>query len=203
MPKENKNWGVEVNVVGEDGKLVYGADGKVLKKKVRMGDGRFANGSPQSLYFADNDKEHSGKFKGMATILAEQGFKNTSKIQAECVGFKCKKGATNCCCCHILYNQPDFVKVESLLETHCKARGFQVIFLLKFHCELNFIEQCWGYAKRIYHMYPISSKEADLEANLLCTLDSVPIASMRWYGSLKCKFEIVRYSFYYYLSFST
>jgi hypothetical protein len=52
-------------------------------------------------------------------------------------------------------------------------------------------------------MYPISSKEADLEANLLCALDSVPIASMRWYGSLKCKFEIVRYSFYYYLSFST
>jgi len=71
MPKENKNWGVEVNVVGEDGKPVYGADGKVLKKKVRMGDGRFANGSPQSLYFADNDKEHTGKFKGMATILAE------------------------------------------------------------------------------------------------------------------------------------
>ena len=46
---------------------------------------------PQSLYFADNYSEHAGKFKEMANILAEQGFKNTSKIQADCIGFKCEK----------------------------------------------------------------------------------------------------------------
>jgi transposase len=39
------------------------------------------------------------------------------------------------------------VLVESLLETYCKSCGVNVIFLPKFHCELNFIEQCWGYAK--------------------------------------------------------
>jgi hypothetical protein len=178
IPKDNKNWGVEVNVFGENQKPVYGADGKVLKKTVKMGNGRFANGSPQSLYFADNDAKNPGKFKGMAVILAERGFANTGQIRAECAGFKCAKVATNCCCRRMLYNEPDFIDVESRLETHCKARGFQVIFLPKFHCELNFIEQCWGFAKRIYRMYPVSSKEADLEANVISALDSVPIASM-------------------------
>ncbi|KAG1829910.1 hypothetical protein F4604DRAFT_1868693, partial [Suillus subluteus] len=42
--------------------------------------------------------------------------------------------ATNCCCRRVLYNQPDFVAVESNLERICKARGFSVLFLPKFHC---------------------------------------------------------------------
>jgi transposase len=71
------------------------------------------------------------------------------------------------------------VEVESLLETYCKSHGVAVIFLPKFPCELNFIEQCWGYAKRIYWHYPPSSKEADLEQNLLVALESVPVESMR------------------------
>ena len=78
----------------------------------------------------------------------------------------------------VLFNQPDFVNVESQLESVCKARGFQVIFLPKFHCELNFIEQCWGYAKCIYCHYPASSKEKDLEWNVLTALDSIPLESM-------------------------
>ncbi|KAJ6505357.1 hypothetical protein C8R45DRAFT_1209132 [Mycena sanguinolenta] len=49
----------------------------------------------------------------------------------------------------------------------------------KFHPELNFIEQCWGYAKRIYRMFPESSSEEDLERNMLAALDSVPLASIR------------------------
>jgi hypothetical protein len=114
-----------VNVVREDGKPVYGADGKILKKKVKMADGKFANGSAQSLYFADDDKEHAGKFKGMATILAEWGFENTSKIQAECVGFKCNKGATNCCCRCILYNQRDFVKLSLFLRLTAGFKAFK------------------------------------------------------------------------------
>jgi hypothetical protein len=52
-------------------------------------------------------------------------------------------------------------------------------------------------------MYLISSKEADLEANLTWALDLVPIESMKWYGSLTCKLETIRYSFHYYLDFST
>lgn len=45
MPKgPSANFGVEVNVVGDDGKLVYGPDGKILKKKINMGNGYFEEG---------------------------------------------------------------------------------------------------------------------------------------------------------------
>ena len=60
-----------------------------------------------------------------------------------------------------------------------KSRGFQVIFLPKFHCKLNFIEQCWGYSKRVYRQCLVSSKEEDLEKNVLNPLESVPLESMR------------------------
>jgi len=88
----------------------------------------------------------------------------------------------------VLYNQPDFLHVESLLETYCKSRGVEVIFLPKFHCEL---EQCWGYAKRIYRHYPPSSKEADLEQNVLSALEAVPLDSMR--KSVQLPFTIIIY----------
>ncbi|EGO28162.1 hypothetical protein SERLADRAFT_366047 [Serpula lacrymans var. lacrymans S7.9] len=35
--------------------------------------------------------------------------------------------------------------------------------------------QCWGFAKHIYQQYPASSKEADLECNILAALESVPL----------------------------
>jgi transposase len=79
----------------------------------------------------------------------------------------------------VLYTQPDFVAVESLLETHGRVQGFEVLLLPKFHCELNFIEQCWGYAKRKYREFPPSSKEANLERNLLAALEMVSLDKMR------------------------
>jgi hypothetical protein len=101
-----------------------------------------------------------------------------AELRAECKEFRCEKGATDCCCRRVLYNQPDFVKVESLLETTCKARGVGVIFWPKFHCEISMIESCWGYTKRSYREYPPSSQEAELERNLVSALESVPLASM-------------------------
>ncbi|ETW82079.1 hypothetical protein HETIRDRAFT_317206, partial [Heterobasidion irregulare TC 32-1] len=56
--------------------------------------------------------------------------------------FKCLNDTSCCCYCRLLYSQPDFENVESILETHCQAHGFQIIFLPKFHCELSPIEQC-------------------------------------------------------------
>ena len=179
-PKPGKNWGVETNVIGADGKPVYGADGKLLKQKVPMANGTFADGSPQEFYFPTGHVRE-GVFKGMAVILEERGFVDAPKLRAQCKDFKCAKGATSCCCRRILYNQPDFIDVKSNLEIICEARGFQVIFLPKFHCEINFIEQCWGYAKRVYQHFPVSSKEADLERNVLEALESVPLESMRRY----------------------
>ena len=98
---------------------------------------------------------------------------------AECKRFKCAPGTTSCCCRHILYNQPNFANVPSILELTCKVLGVLVIFLPKFHCELNFIEQCWGYAKRIYRLNPESCREDQLEKNALDALEAVPLTSMQ------------------------
>jgi hypothetical protein len=179
MPKSCREWGVDTPVKDARGKAVIGPDGKVVMMKVHMSNG-FFNGAPQEFYWPEGH-ESAGKFKGMVQILEERGFEAKKlKLKAQCnKEFKCVPGSTNCCCRRILYNQPDFVHVDSLLETTCKEKGFKVLFLPKFHCELNFIEQCWGYAKRIYRCYPASSKEVDLEANVIKALDSVPLESMQ------------------------
>jgi transposase len=68
--------------------------------------------------------------------------------------------------------------VKSLLEEACAKQGFWMLFLPKFHCELNFIEQCWGFAKRIYRQYPPSKDENELRKNLLSALESIPLTTM-------------------------
>lgn len=170
---------VEVNVTDENGKPVYSSDGKILKEKRRMGNATF-NGVEQPLYFPDDHPTHPGQFKGMAQILTKRGY-DISRKKAQCAQkfADCPKDATDCCCQRMLYNEPDFVAVESRLEAAAKAHGVKIIFLPKFHCELNFIEQCWGYAKARYRLKPPSPKEEDLERNLLEAVNSVPIITMR------------------------
>ena len=183
MPKNGKNWGVEVSARDATGKIIYSTDGKPAKTVIQMAPGFFTSrGSTtavsQSFYFPDGHA-HAGIFKGMAQILEERGYGNMSKKRAECKGFKCAPGARDCCCRRMLFEEPDFKTVPSLLETACRASGIDVLFLPKFHCELNFIEQCWGHSKRTYRLNPPSSKEEDLRNNVLYALESVPLVAMR------------------------
>jgi hypothetical protein len=106
-----------------------------------MADATFANGMPQKLYFPLGHPQAS-IFKGMSILLKKRGLLKELDLKAQCKDFKCKKGATDCCCCQVLYSRPDFALAESKLETLCKQQGFNILFLLKFHCKLNFIEQC-------------------------------------------------------------
>jgi hypothetical protein len=69
--KDGKSWGVNVAMVGGDGKPVYGTNRKVQRQKVCMGDAEFANGTPQGLHYAKNHQDSPGIFKGMAIILEE------------------------------------------------------------------------------------------------------------------------------------
>jgi hypothetical protein len=105
------------------------------------------------------------------------------KVRLECKGLTCLQGdplATQCCCRGMLYMQPDFIMERSELEAKCAENGIQVLFLPKFHCELNPIEQCWGFAKRVYQMRPPSTKEEDLRNNMLMSLNAVPLLSIQW-----------------------
>jgi hypothetical protein len=131
---------------------------------------------------------NAGASKGMQAILEERGFVDASNLRVECKSFKCAPKAQACCCCRLLYNQPDFANVESILETTCRSEGILIMFLPKFHCELNFIEQCWGYAKRVYRLNPESSREDHLQKYTLAALKAVPLKSMRKFATRSRRF---------------
>ena len=141
-------FGAEVTVTMDE-KIQYAADGKPQKCTVQMGPGILPNGQPHYFYNTLSTTV-LGTFKGMTKLLQECGFTEEAKLKGSCKNFKCPTGARKCCQKHMLYDQPDFTDQLSALEIVCKTRGFEVIFLPKFHCELNFIEQCWGHAKRVY-----------------------------------------------------
>ncbi|KAF8804896.1 hypothetical protein BYT27DRAFT_7225151 [Phlegmacium glaucopus] len=145
------------------------------------------DGTVQSLYFPDGH-EWAGIFKGMVIILEEHGYKDIQKLRAECKSFNCAPPALDCCCHRILFNELDFVNINTILEATCNACGFQVIFLPKFHCELNFIEQCWGYAKWLYRLNPESSQEDHLKRNALAALDAIPLESMHRFANRSRRF---------------
>ncbi|KAI5900010.1 uncharacterized protein SCHCODRAFT_02661576 [Schizophyllum commune H4-8] len=190
--KAGKNFMVEVNKLNNDGNQVYLSMGKYMKEKRHMEDGWFINSDgahiTQSLYYADPaTPSGKGQFKGMKQLLRERGINVEGKL-AECKNFKCAEGATMCCCRRLLYLQPDFTSVKSLLEITCEAQGVEVLFPPKFHCELNPIEMCWGYAKGVYQLNPESSREDALGKNALAALDAVPLESIRRYTMRTCRF---------------
>jgi hypothetical protein len=172
-------WGVDVPLVDNAGRQLYDEHRKPLKQRVCMGDARLPGGGAQSLYSIPQDGTgRTSVFKGMDMLLAERGI-NTTALKAECPDFKCVAGATDCCTRRVLWNQPDFANVKSVLEDQCDARGFKVVFLPKFHCELNPIERCWCHAKRLYRLNPPSPLEDDLERNVLKSLQDVPIETIQ------------------------
>jgi hypothetical protein len=172
-------------VFGPDGKPIFNKHGKQKVEKIHMQDGWFHNAQGmkvvQSFYFPEDHPTHPGQFKGILQILLERGFNLPSKLRLECRDFKCQNEGpeARCCCRRILYNQPDFQEVKSRLENVCASRGFRVIFLPKFHPELNFIEQCWGAAKRHYRKLPQSKSDQEFERNVIESLESVSLLMMR------------------------
>ena len=118
-PKEGCNWGVQVVEKGPDGKPIPVPDGKSKKKIIRMGPAYFENGQHQDVYFPEGHP-HAGVFNGMAIILEERRYIWASDLHAECKKFKCPPDIRFCCCRCVLYNEPDFINVKSLLEEHCE-----------------------------------------------------------------------------------
>lgn len=185
MPKnQHPTFGGKEVAKDSAGKPVLGQDGLPQYRRCRMSDATFTDGTAQPLYYPEEHPQFPGYFKGMTQILRERGFVHPEGIRAECRGFKCSPEASNCCQRRILFGQPDFVDVPSLAENLCNARGYRVIFLPKFHPELNFIEMCWGYGKRLYRELPPAPKIDEIEVNALWSLEQVPLISMRRWALL-------------------
>jgi hypothetical protein len=107
-----------------------------------------------------------GSPKGLKRVLEERGF-NVTKLRAKCAPV-CPIDSQNCCMARLLSQQDDFQNQVSMLETLIKAAGHEIVFLPKFHCELNpiemvrFAQQCmfcfilnsysqyWGWVKYRY-----------------------------------------------------
>ena len=176
------NFGVLVNVLRPNGKPRRDEEGRNLKKKNPIHNGKFTDGTEQEFYgYFPAGHPLAGLFKGMALILTERGY-DVSRKEVQCGKsfVDCPEGQLiDCCCRRMLYSKPDLVAEEPPLRTLCESHEVPVLFLPKFYCELNFIEKCWGYAKRRYRMLPESSKEEDLERNVLASLEEVPLISMR------------------------
>jgi hypothetical protein len=184
MPKKPSDvFGAQQPIRDNSGKVQYGSDGKPLTQWRPMQDGWFLDRDghqiTQSLYFDD------GRFKGMAQILVERGHnpKAMACKRFECNKFKCPPVSdgcrSTCCCWRMLYTEPDFVGAKFLIKEICCNRGFGVLFLPKFHCELNPIEQCWGHAKQRYRDLPASSSVEVLQKNVLAVMATVPLEVIR------------------------
>ncbi len=117
-------------------------------------------GQPQNLV----DKD--GVPKGMKQVLSERGI-NTERMLADDMRI-------------VLAHHEDFRKEKSLVEHFLTARGHQVFFIPKFHCELNPIERVWGQAK-VYSRKYTTFTLARLCNIIRPALDSVSLDLIRKY----------------------
>jgi len=84
-----------------------------------------------------------------------------------------------CCARKILSSYEDFKNVKCWLEEAvAEFPNFHLIFLPKFHCELNFIERVWGYIKYVLRR-DCTFRFDDLKRMLSETLRSVPLPFIR------------------------
>ncbi|KAG8915216.1 hypothetical protein FRC01_003742 [Tulasnella sp. 417] len=159
---------------------------------VKMRNGSLPNGEAQPLWFPDDhpDPKKAGMFKGMEVILRERGLWPARGLRAECEGFKCATPdtKTDCCARRLLFTQPDFVNQKSKLQEFVEGRGHHFLFYPKFHCELNFIEMCWGRAKFEYRMYGIPRNEEQQEEYVRKALDSVSPSTINRFANRSARF---------------
>ena len=136
----------------------------------------------QDFYYPDDHEMLPGWFKGMEQIIRERGLWPDCGLNAQCEGFKCMVGKTDCCCRRLLFTQPDFVNQKSHLEELITSRGHICDFYPKYHCELNFIEQYWGAAKFRYRTSPKTDNNDEMEENARACLDDVPNLQIKQFG---------------------
>ena len=122
----------------------------------------------------------------MRTVGASQGnggaacralFAPPSGLRAACESAKSHAANNRCCCKRLLGSQPDFASEVSALERVVTTLGHRILFLPKYHCELNWIERYWGAAKKYARRhcgYTLIALRACVPIALSQTLDELP-----------------------------
>lgn len=109
---------------------------------------------PQLMQFplSYHDPKLAGKQKGIKQILIERGLWPASGLRLDCPPPTDRKSTRcrpegGCCARNVLMMEPDFQQQKCQLQEKLEACGQVVLFLPKFHCELNPIESYWCQAK--------------------------------------------------------
>ena len=80
----------------------------------------------------------------------------------------------------VLSEMRDFKYERTKIEKYILGRKHRVLFIPKFHCELNPIERCWGTAKR-YTRQHCDYTFPGLEKTIIPALDSISVDLIRKY----------------------
>ena len=123
----------------------------------------------------------NGHAKGIRTILMERGLWQPH-LHLSCGKKENIDENPSCCARHLLGTQEDFCQPKKpYLQEVIENLGHKAIFYPKFHPELNFIEMCWGSAKR-YARNNCEYTWSSLKTNVPIALDSVSLVEMRRYA---------------------
>jgi hypothetical protein len=68
-----------------------------------MRNGTLPNGEPQPFYFAEDHLSMPRWFKGMKIIIRERRLWPEMDLLAQCPGFRCPPGCTDCCSMHSFF----------------------------------------------------------------------------------------------------
>ncbi|RIA79587.1 hypothetical protein C1645_840337 [Glomus cerebriforme] len=106
--------------------------------------------------------------KGLKQVLIERGLWPNEGLKLE----EARK---------LMSQQPDFLAQKGRLEEIIVAAGHKVIFYPKFHCELNYIENFWGAAKK-FSQSNCDYSWTGLQRTVPLALASVPLTTIRRYA---------------------
>ena len=113
-----------------------------------MRDGWYYQNGQKVVQSMFSDAQHKQP-KGIKLVLTERGLWPKKGLHLECKP-KCASGSgpADCCARNLLQSRPDFQEQKSRVQEIIEEAGHLCIFLLKYHCELNFIEYFWAAIKR-------------------------------------------------------
>jgi hypothetical protein len=136
------------------------SDGGVNAPKLR--DGWYIK---DGVHIVQKMQHPNGVQKGMHTILEERyGFRRRGILLRKLCRY-CKqktpeedrilytKGSTHqiyCCASKVLAGEPDFMQQRDALTEVVESAGMNIFFFPKYHCELNCIENVWGWLKQYF-----------------------------------------------------